>query len=210
MLRQERRPSPASFIDHFGPGIMQRARTIVDWNDPANLRNGWYFSDVLSLNTPNPFLPWFGMVILASDGRGIQKVWSHAVNTAPIEWAREFHYEGAIPVFGEWTGGDTGDITAILGNGFVHYDTTDHGPVHYARLNGVTYLGGTAESTVSTTGAAFVLPPGFRPYRRVIASVPSLSGARRLDISPTGAVSFPEGSGVGYVSFALSPFPARG
>lgn len=165
LRRQERRPAPPSFADQLGPGITQRARAIVDWNDPANLRNGWFFSDVLSLNTPDPMVAWSGMTVISSDNRGVQHLWSHEERSR--QYVRTFSFGvSPVPVFTDYRVvlEDTGWITAILGNGWTHFDSQRL--VQYRRLNGIVHWRGLAKN--GTVGAVIcAVPTGFRPEARL-------------------------------------------
>lgn len=104
--REERRPAPPSFADHLGPGVTQRARAIVDWNDPGVLRNGWYYSEPLAINTPDYDTAWIGQTIVTFDGRGVQQLSSLDDDR---RFQRRFYYaaNSAVPTFGDWqhTGG---------------------------------------------------------------------------------------------------------
>jgi hypothetical protein len=105
VTREERRPAPPSFADQLGPGVTQRARAIMDWSDPGVLRNGWYYSEPLSLNTPDYDTPWIGETIVTFDGRGVQKLSSM---TDDRKFQRRFSFgSSAVPTFTAWqhTGG---------------------------------------------------------------------------------------------------------
>lgn len=119
VARGERRPAPASFADQLGPGVTQRARAIVDWSDPAILRNGWYYSDPLSLNTPDYDTGWIGETIVTSDGRGVQRVTAITDNRM---FMRRFSFPGggALAVFTAWQhiGGDPEVVTMTPASGW--------------------------------------------------------------------------------------------
>jgi hypothetical protein len=106
LQREERRPAPASFADQLGPGITQRARAVADWNDPVNLRNGWYFSEPFSINSPDYDTGWLGETITTYDGRGLQRLSAIADDR---RFQRHFWHVGnsPIPTFSTWqhTGG---------------------------------------------------------------------------------------------------------
>jgi hypothetical protein len=202
--RQERRPAPASFADQLGPGITQRARAIVDWNDPGTLRNGWYFSDVLSLNTPDPMVAWTGMVTITSDNRGIQRLTSHEVG--PRTFVRTFAFgTSAIPTFTPYRAEheDTGWFTMPLGNGWTNYNSGFE-IAQYRRFNGRVEFTGLIVGTSRTDPVFFVTPSGFRHggATRVWACGSSEQpGTTRIDTSGGGVMAWSNGE-VEFVSLA--------
>ena len=105
LTRQERRPAAANLHDLYGPGIGMRARQVADWSDPEVLRNGWYFSETFSINSPDPVAMWLGTCVVTYHGHGIQQLWSHgeAISRGRV---REFHWHNAsqAPTFAAWRG----------------------------------------------------------------------------------------------------------
>jgi hypothetical protein len=167
----------------LGPGITQRARAIVDWNDPAILRNGWYYSDPLSLNTPDYDTGWMGECVLTYDGRGMQRVSSMTDNRTFI---RRFSFPGVSPlaVFTAWqhVSGDPEVVNMPTENPAV-WSTGASSMVRSG--NTVTLcINTTAASNVGGGGRVFALPLRYQPSAlhgsHYFWAVDSASGGQNL------------------------------
>lgn len=113
MKALERRRGVPSIEERLGHGIAPKARHVVDWNDPSLLANGWYYSDILTVNTPDPMRPWVGQVVITYTGQGIMQAWSSDA-AAVDEYTRQFTYDGVnLPTFTPWR--HTTGISAIVG-----------------------------------------------------------------------------------------------
>lgn len=103
----ERRGGIASPRALLGNGIGPMATRTVDWNSNDTLLNGWYFSDALSINSPNPTYAWLGMVIASYPGHGLQVVWSHnlAAPSAVLNYVRQYHRHASenVAEFTAWS-----------------------------------------------------------------------------------------------------------
>lgn len=102
----ERRPAVAAASDILGPSIGPAAKQIIDWQASESLFNGWVWSDLGSLNSPDGSKVWIGMVISTNVGHGLQQAWSHppGTTTAPLRYIRTFHrHLGESTVFSAWT-----------------------------------------------------------------------------------------------------------
>lgn len=89
--QQERRVVPTSASDLLGPGFGPTGTQILDWNEEEPSFNGFFWSPVGAINSPNSELEWAGVTI-AKDERigGIQKVWSVSAGDPPQEYTRRF------------------------------------------------------------------------------------------------------------------------
>lgn len=100
----ERRGPGGTLVDRLGHSVRSQARQIVDWNDESTFENGWYFTDIGALNTPNPTLAWIGQTLCARGESGIQQVWSYATGATPTCYVRQFHLNDppVAPTFTAW------------------------------------------------------------------------------------------------------------
>lgn len=82
--------------------------------------------------------------------------------------------------------------------------------VGYRRINGITYLRGTASST-GVNNTAFVLPPGFCPTDTLNVLLDTAGAAARVAVYGNGSISQVGGTfGVTSLSFgSIRPFPAE-
>lgn len=100
----ERRRGISNMEQYIGFGIAPHARRIGDWNDVTIHNNGWYFSAVNALNSPDTTKMWLGQVIVTHDGHGLMQVWEHGGAGAPPQYIRQFHtHDLSPPVFTAWT-----------------------------------------------------------------------------------------------------------
>lgn len=72
----ERRPVPTSAADLLGPTAGKTAVLISDWNADVASLNGYVWSAVGALHSPDPTLTWTGQVIAHDDHSGIQQAWN--------------------------------------------------------------------------------------------------------------------------------------
>lgn len=136
MIRQERRPAPPNVMDYFGPGITQNARQIADWNDVETLRNGWYFTEMLGINSPDPLKMWMGQTIVTPGGAGTQSVWSHTGSGAPVNFVRQFDYPAnqSVPNFTAWASSYSNTVPTLQ---ILNRTSTYNGGGIFASNNGV-------------------------------------------------------------------------
>lgn len=66
----------STILSITGPAQNARAILISDWNDETTSNNGYFWSHIGSLHSPDPLLPWTGSVIGRSDNSGMQEVWN--------------------------------------------------------------------------------------------------------------------------------------
>lgn len=93
--------------DLMGPGLAPRAVQLLDWNVDDTSFNGFFFSDVGALNSPDPAAAWIGEVFATPDGAGVMHLWEMATSTydgaAPREYQRAFRTAaGATRGFTAW------------------------------------------------------------------------------------------------------------
>lgn len=99
-LTRRARPPRASQI--LGPGIAPQAVRIPDWNGDETTFNGFYYSDVGALNTPDDARRWMGVSETTTALDGVQTVVELGVDD-PEEWRRTFAGDAAgVRTFGPW------------------------------------------------------------------------------------------------------------
>src|SRR4029079_993167 len=104
MTSQERRPQHVHGLQ--GPGIGPRATKITDWNDDKVVFNGYFYSDVGSLHSPDPLKAWIGYAVANLDGWGLQQVTSINLSTdvPGTSFQRGFVTPtGSTRVYSTWT-----------------------------------------------------------------------------------------------------------
>lgn len=189
IIALERRRGVSNIEAYVGNGIAPYARLITDWNDVSLLQNGWYMSDILTVNSPDETKQFLGHVVVARSGHGIMEVWEHSDGLGtPSKFTRQFHYHNppTLPEFSPWVmaTGTTSWVTPILGNGWIAYGVP-HQPVRYCIHNGMTLLLGAMKNGITGT-TVFLLPPTFRPSS--IAIETNLDGT--WEVLPNGNVNF--------------------
>lgn len=86
----------------LGPGLAAHAIQLIDWNDPKTAFNGIFWSDVDSLNSPDPDRPWIGVVESTLNGDGVVTVIEMGPED-PEEWRRTVVADvNGVRTFGAW------------------------------------------------------------------------------------------------------------
>lgn len=86
---QDRRTRIPNAAQILGPGLGPRATLLADWNAEETTFNGIFYSDVGSLNSPNPAKQWIGLVQATAVGDGTMQLMEMDV-ADPEEWVRTF------------------------------------------------------------------------------------------------------------------------
>lgn len=155
LLTQERRSSKAEIGQALGPGIGKTAQRISDWNTEHTWLSGNYWSDIGSVNSPNPAKPWMGTTRTAGGVGGIQEVM--AFDATMEQRLRTFTFTtDGIPVFSAWSA-PTGGFTSNYTGG---WPTAIPGP---------------------TTGSSMTLPAGTLRAICNVTAYQTVSGAIQVD-----------------------------
>lgn len=104
IMRLERRGTPQTVQSVLGPGLTAQAVRIMDWSSRDATFNGFYYSGVGSINSPDSELTWTGQVIAKDDGTGVQQVWNTDGPTT-LSWMRTYMPDSLDPsmiLFTEW------------------------------------------------------------------------------------------------------------
>jgi hypothetical protein len=103
VLHNDRRPSIRAASDLLGPGFAPYAVQTNDWNSEAACRQGYWWSTVGVINSPDNGKEWLGTVIVTPDGFGIQEVSEQSWYPPPATYVRTFWMAGGIRNFSAWT-----------------------------------------------------------------------------------------------------------
>jgi len=99
VMRRQRPPRASQIL---GPGIAPNAVRVVDWNGDETLFNGFYYSDVDAVNSPDGTKRWMGTNEVTTAYDGIQTVAEMGV-AVPVEWRRTFTADAAgVRTFTAW------------------------------------------------------------------------------------------------------------
>src|SRR5262245_20393256 len=122
LITQERREPQVQVMQRLGPGLARFAHQVFDWNTENTWFTGHYWSDVGSLNSPDPARQRLGLTRVAADEGGVQQRITH---DGSFTRQRSFTYnpddDTQHPTFGEWTdvpgggGGSGGPPTGPAG-----------------------------------------------------------------------------------------------
>jgi hypothetical protein len=130
VLHEERRPSVRSAADLLGPGFAPYAVLTADWNSEEAARQGFWWSEVGALNSPDSAKSWIGCVTVNVDGSGNQEVMENGPGSPPLRRVRTFRMQGGIRVYSAWgdlAGGAAGPV-GPTGPPGPKGDTGDTGP----------------------------------------------------------------------------------
>lgn len=105
-IRQERRPQIYSATDILGEGFGPTATQLLDWNDDVAILNGYFWSPVGSINSPDADSEWAGIVIAEDESVfGVQIIWSVRESDPPREYRRRFSSpSGSTRTYTPWRG----------------------------------------------------------------------------------------------------------
>jgi len=166
------------------PDLANISKAIVDW---AALRSNMRFASTTARDATIPS-PVEGMECVTGTG------------AAMIKW---LYFNAAWRLLSALN--DTGWITATLLTGWTA--VAGNLPV-YRRMNGITYMAGTATST-GASAAAFTLPVGFRCGLALTQYVDSAATQQRASVTTAGNVGQAVAAVSGGFCFSgLAPFPA--
>jgi len=109
VLHEERRPQVRSASDLLGPGFAPYATPINDWNTDTAAFNGYFWTPVGALNSPDGARQWIGTTVAYSDGSGVQEVSEKGfAGSPPDRYIRTFRTQGGIRVYSAWASASTG------------------------------------------------------------------------------------------------------
>lgn len=104
----ERRASIRSASQILGPGFGPKASAVTDWNSSMVVFNGYYYSEIGSLNSPSSSLPWVCHSVVDPQGNG----WQHIISrdSTGLNYRRFIHTPlGGATIFGAWVSTDVDD-----------------------------------------------------------------------------------------------------
>lgn len=103
----ERRRQITSADELLGPGFGPAALQVMDWNSEEASFNGYFFSEVGAINSPNTMKAWIGFTITTggddTNERGLQRVWSY-MDSHLREYTRTWVLGTTGRLYGAWEG----------------------------------------------------------------------------------------------------------
>jgi len=102
--------------------------------------------------------------------------------------------------------GGSGEITFQYS--WVNYNSNSgtYQTARFTKIDGIVYVEGLVKNGSSATSIILVLPPGYRPAKRLMTSTFSAGGATRIDVQSTGAMLMSTGASTTWASITMS-FP---
>lgn len=123
LIAQERQPRIYHAYDLLGPGFGATATELLDWNQEEATFNGFFWSQIDALNSPDTSHEWLGIAVVEDDNqRGIQVAWMADAGDPPAVYLRRFeNFDAPSPLFTPWRawaaggGGGTGTSNVVTG-----------------------------------------------------------------------------------------------
>lgn len=123
--QEARRRIPQDATDLLGPGFGPTATEVDDWNQDETAFNGFFWSRVGALHSPDGEHEWVGICVAEDDGEvGVQTVWSVRDGDPPREYVRRWSTAGDLSrTYTLWRGTSEWQADGIVGLGPVNIFT---------------------------------------------------------------------------------------